>query len=278
MASVSPQDLSEFASDSDEQQAAVLAVADVDAFQWGYDPVHYGVPEGSYASCADGPTRILEYRQMVQALHALGLRVVLDVVYNHTFASGEDGRTDRQWPCMSRWFAFVPSHACALVEELQTLRSLGRPMDAGASDLRLGCAAEDVPYQAMPRQWGLGAWPAPWPHTRKAFLHAHLSIFLTSRAGRRSWQPGCRGNAHLSIFLTARLAAPQVRSTATLSWTKSCLATTTGAKSAAPSAAAAAATIRPPSTPCASASSLMTSSTGRPTTRQGRAVHSNCLA
>ena len=54
-----------------------------------YDPVHYGVPEGSYASNPDGSARIREHRAMVQALHKMGLRVVLDVVYNHTFAAGE---------------------------------------------------------------------------------------------------------------------------------------------------------------------------------------------
>lgn len=54
----------------------------------GYDPVHWGVPEGSYATDPDGPTRIREYRQMVQSLHAQGLRVVQDHVYNHTFAAG----------------------------------------------------------------------------------------------------------------------------------------------------------------------------------------------
>ena len=55
-------DLAACASDSSEQQEAVWAVAATDAFQWGYDPVHYGVPEGSYATDPDGPARILEYR------------------------------------------------------------------------------------------------------------------------------------------------------------------------------------------------------------------------
>ncbi len=50
--------------------------------------MHWGVPEGSYSTQPDGLERILEYRHMVQALHALGLRVVLDVVYNHVFAAG----------------------------------------------------------------------------------------------------------------------------------------------------------------------------------------------
>ena len=83
--------LEDFGPDSEEQQARVLAVADQDGFNWGYDPVHSGVPEGSYASNPDGPSRILEFRQMVQAIHKMGLRVVLDVVYNHTFHSGLDG-------------------------------------------------------------------------------------------------------------------------------------------------------------------------------------------
>ncbi len=88
-----PGDLTGFPPDSDEQQAAVAAVADVDPFNWGYDPWHYTVPEGSYATDADGPTRILEFRQMVQALNQRGLRVVMDVVYNHTTAAGESDKS-----------------------------------------------------------------------------------------------------------------------------------------------------------------------------------------
>lgn len=54
-------------------------------YNWGYDPQNYNVPEGSYATNAyDGNIRIREFKQMVQAMHANGLRVVLDVVYNHT--------------------------------------------------------------------------------------------------------------------------------------------------------------------------------------------------
>jgi pullulanase-type alpha-1,6-glucosidase len=82
-------DLGSFPANSDQQQAAVTAVADKDAFNWGYDPLHYTVPEGSYATDPDGPTRILEFREMVQALSRQGLRVVMDVVYNHTSAAGQ---------------------------------------------------------------------------------------------------------------------------------------------------------------------------------------------
>ena len=72
------------------QQAAIGAVKDADCFNWGYDPYHYTAPEGSYASdAADGARRIIEFRQMVMALHAAGLRVGMDVVYNHTSASGQ---------------------------------------------------------------------------------------------------------------------------------------------------------------------------------------------
>jgi pullulanase/glycogen debranching enzyme len=71
-----------------DQQAAVAAVQDSDCFNWGYDPVHYNAPEGSYASDAnDGAARVREFRAMVQALHEAGLRVTMDVVYNHTSQS-----------------------------------------------------------------------------------------------------------------------------------------------------------------------------------------------
>jgi pullulanase/glycogen debranching enzyme len=71
-----------------DQQAAVAAVQDSDCFNWGYDPVHYNAPEGSYASNAnDGAARVREFRAMVQALHETGLRVTMDVVYNHTSQS-----------------------------------------------------------------------------------------------------------------------------------------------------------------------------------------------
>ncbi|EWT03071.1 alpha-1,6-glucosidase [Intrasporangium oryzae NRRL B-24470] len=85
-------DLASYAPDSDEQQKCVGAVAGKDAFNWGYDPYHWNVPDGSYASsakAADGGARVAEFRTMVGALHQDGLRVVLDEVFNHTAASGE---------------------------------------------------------------------------------------------------------------------------------------------------------------------------------------------
>ncbi|HSN98609.1 MAG TPA: pullulanase-type alpha-1,6-glucosidase [Candidatus Nanopelagicales bacterium] len=89
----SPGDLSVFAPDGTEQQAAVWAIRDQDGFNWGYDPWHFNVPEGSYATDPDGPARIREFRSMVQALNQAGLRVVMDVVYNHTTAAGQSDRS-----------------------------------------------------------------------------------------------------------------------------------------------------------------------------------------
>ncbi len=80
--------------DSESQQAAVGAVKDRDCFNWGYDPWHYTAPEGSYASDArDGAVRISEFRRMVLALREAGLRVGMDVVYNHTSAAGQDPKS-----------------------------------------------------------------------------------------------------------------------------------------------------------------------------------------
>ena len=59
---------------------------DPDAFNWGYDPVNYNIPDGSYASDpSDGAVRIRELKEVVQALHRNGFRVIMDVVYNHTY-------------------------------------------------------------------------------------------------------------------------------------------------------------------------------------------------
>ncbi|GGR66489.1 MULTISPECIES: pullulanase-type alpha-1,6-glucosidase [Streptomyces] len=78
-----------FPADSERQQECVGKTAAKDAYNWGYDPYHYTVPEGSYATDPDGTARTVEFRRMVQALNQDGLRVVMDVVYNHTAASGQ---------------------------------------------------------------------------------------------------------------------------------------------------------------------------------------------
>lgn len=61
----------------------------VPQYNWGYDPVNYNVPEGSYSTNPEDPAvRIKEFKQMVMAMHKAGIRVVLDVVYNHVFDAG----------------------------------------------------------------------------------------------------------------------------------------------------------------------------------------------
>ena len=61
----------------------------LNGYNWGYDPQNYNVPEGSYATDPFDPySRIREFKLMVQALHHAGIRVILDVVYNHTFTTG----------------------------------------------------------------------------------------------------------------------------------------------------------------------------------------------
>jgi pullulanase len=67
-------------------------------YNWGYDPLNYNVPEGSYSTNPYNPvTRIREFKQMVQALHKAGIRVILDVVYNHTFDL-DNSNFQKTWP------------------------------------------------------------------------------------------------------------------------------------------------------------------------------------
>jgi len=83
----SPGDLSQYPPDSAEQQARIAAVQREDAYNWGYDPVHFLAPAGAYAF--DPDERVKEYRQMIMGLHGAGLRVVQDQVFNHTISSGQ---------------------------------------------------------------------------------------------------------------------------------------------------------------------------------------------
>lgn len=71
---------------------------DENKYNWGYDPLNYNVPEGGYSTDPYDPyTRIREFKQMVQALHKAGIRVIMDVVYNHTF-TGVDSHLNRLVP------------------------------------------------------------------------------------------------------------------------------------------------------------------------------------
>lgn len=83
-----PTGLAQYPPAGTQQQAAVTASQTNPAYNWGYDPVHYLTPAGNYAI---NPTnRVREYRGMVDGLHRAGLRVIQDVVFNHTSAAGED--------------------------------------------------------------------------------------------------------------------------------------------------------------------------------------------
>ena len=86
-------DLESFPPDSEQQQACVTAVAGEDGFNWGYDPLHYTAPEGSYATDPEGTARNREFREMVAGLNGAGQRAVMDVVYNHTPAAGQDPKS-----------------------------------------------------------------------------------------------------------------------------------------------------------------------------------------
>lgn len=86
-----PEVLTALPRDSAEQQRLIgEANALARTFNWGYDPFHVFAPEGSYAVQPHGAARVAEVREMVGALHGMGLAVVLDQVFNHTHACGQD--------------------------------------------------------------------------------------------------------------------------------------------------------------------------------------------
>lgn len=91
-------------------------------FNWGYDPVNFNVPEGSFATdVTDGTVRIRECKEMIQALHQVGIRVVMDVVYNHLYERDS-------------WFErIVPGYYCRRLEngEFSDGSACGNDMAAG---------------------------------------------------------------------------------------------------------------------------------------------------
>ncbi len=80
--------LNSFDVSSAQAQRVVSELRQFDNFNWGYDPLHYTVPEGSYALNPQGKSRLVEFRKMIQSIHRLGFRVIMDVVYNHTYQFG----------------------------------------------------------------------------------------------------------------------------------------------------------------------------------------------
>lgn len=73
---------------SGDTQAIIESLRQQDNYNWGYDPFHYTVPQSSYAINPEGVARIIEFRAMVAQLHNMGFKVIMDVVYNHTYAAG----------------------------------------------------------------------------------------------------------------------------------------------------------------------------------------------
>ena len=99
-------------------------------FNWGYDPMHYNVPEGSYSTDPQNPSsRIIEFKEMVKALHQAGIRVIMDVVYNHTYQTGS-------WP----FDAIVPGYYY-------------RTTDTGAYTNGSGCGNEVASERPMVRKF-----------------------------------------------------------------------------------------------------------------------------
>ncbi len=128
--------LPSFAPDSDQQQACVSAVTAHDGFNWGYDPLHYTTPEGSYATDPAGSPRTRQFRDMVAALNGDHLRVVMDMVYNHTTDSGPE-RQERPRPDRAR--LLPPAQLDRHGRDVDLLRQHSdRARDDGQAHGRLG--------------------------------------------------------------------------------------------------------------------------------------------
>ncbi len=96
-----------------------------DSFNWGYDPVNYNVPEGSYSSDpTKGEVRIRELKELVQSLHQQGFRVIMDVVYNHTYS--RDSWLERTAPgyYYRTWQDGTPCNGSGCGNDLASERSM----------------------------------------------------------------------------------------------------------------------------------------------------------
>ncbi len=99
-------------------------------FNWGYDPVNYNVPEGSYSTDPyNGEVRVREFKQMVKGLHDNGISVIMDVVYNHVYSGGDF--------CMNR---IVPGY-------------FSRISDSGVYSNGSGCGNDTASERAMVRKY-----------------------------------------------------------------------------------------------------------------------------
>lgn len=104
---------------------SVDETGDPDAFNWGYDPINYNVPEGSYSSDPRrGEVRIREFKEMVAAMHANGLRVIMDVVYNHTYHFESTLFKTAPWYYQRCNEVGTPSNGSGCGSEIATERSM----------------------------------------------------------------------------------------------------------------------------------------------------------
>lgn len=113
-------------------------------YNWGYDPVNYNVPEGSYSTNPYDPTcRIREFKLMVQALHKAGIRVILDVVYNHTYDI-ENSNFQKTYP--DYYYRKTPNKG-------NSSSHIGEAGEGSAYSNGSGCGNETASEQPMMRRF-----------------------------------------------------------------------------------------------------------------------------
>lgn len=96
-----------------------------DQFNWGYDPMNYNVPEGSYSSDPEhGEVRVRELKELVQSLHREGFRVIMDVVYNHTYSMDSWFQRTAPWYFYRADKKGVPSNGSACGNDVASERAM----------------------------------------------------------------------------------------------------------------------------------------------------------
>ena len=116
-------------------------------YNWGYDPVNYNVPEGSYSTNPFNPQcRIREFKQMVQALHKADIAVILDVVYNHTY---DIAHSNFQHTYPDYYYRTTPNPIPGQNSSAGSLSQGGEPVYSNGS----GCGNETASEQPMMRRF-----------------------------------------------------------------------------------------------------------------------------
>ena len=125
-------------------------------YNWGYDPVNYNVPEGSYSTDPSRPdVRIREFKQMVQALHKADIRVILDVVYNHTYDI-EHSNFQRTYP---DYYYRTINHSPLSIDHSSTAEGAANNPQSSKVSVQYsngsGCGNETASEQPMMRRFML---------------------------------------------------------------------------------------------------------------------------